>query len=168
MSPLPGCILALDFFFPPQPFSAAVFFWFTSVPQLWVCFRCVDCVFPLLVDFIVFFTFSRPRWHGGDVEAWAWISDGLLGSVLYSIYGRVYRYIYICKNVVLDIDIIWDVFVRILEVISSELQGGRRGGEDCLKNCIFEGKMKGETLAKFLLRIFCIFRPRRRGGRKCR
>ena len=83
------------FFFPPQPFSAAVFFWFTSVPQLWVCFRCVDCVFPLLVDFIVFFTFSRPRWHGGDVEAWASISDGLLGSVLYSIYGRVYRYIYI-------------------------------------------------------------------------
>ena len=48
-------------------------------------------------------------------------------------------------------------FFRILEVISSELQGGRGGGGDCLKNGTFEGKMKGETLAKFLRYIFVIF-----------
>ena len=63
-------------------------------------------------------------------------------------------YIYIA----LGIDIIWEVlFFRILEVISSELQGGRGGGGDCLKNGTFEGKMKGETLAKFLRYIFVIF-----------
>jgi len=57
----------------PQPFSAAVYFWFASVPQFWVCFRCVVCVFPLFVGLVVSFPlFSRPRWHGGDVEAWAW------------------------------------------------------------------------------------------------
>ena len=46
---------------------------------------------------------------------------------------------------------------RILEVTSSEFQGGRGGGGDCLKNGIFEGKMKGETLANFLRYIFVIF-----------
>ena len=59
--------------------------------------------------------------------------------------------------IALDIDIIWEVFFRILEVTSSELQGGRGGGGDCLKNGTFEGKMKGETLAKFLRYIFVIF-----------
>ena len=40
-------------------------------------------------------------------------------------------------------------FFRLLEVISSELQGARGGGGDCLKNGTFEGKMKGETFANF-------------------
>ena len=134
----------------PQRFSAGAFFSFRSVPQFWVCFRCVVCVFPLFVGFVVFFPlFSWPRWHGGDVEAWAW-------DLRWAAWERVILYIYI--YIALGIDIIWEVlFFRILEVISSELQGGRGGGGDCLKNGTFEGKMKGETLAKFLRYIFVIF-----------
>ena len=40
-------------------------------------------------------------------------------------------------------------FACILEVSSSELLA-RGGGGDCLKSGVFEGIMKGETLANFL------------------
>ena len=127
MSPLSCCILALGFF-PPQSFSTAVFrsrFLLVrvraSVLGLFpLCCLCFPAVCWLGCLFSTFFP-AQVAWRR---------RGGLgVGSQMGCLGVRDIIYIYILKKKALGIDIIWEVlFFRILEVTSSELQGGRGGG----------------------------------------
>ena len=104
----------------------------------------------LLASLFFFHFFPGP---GGMAATWRpgrGISDGLLlGSVWYFIYIYIYsiRYRYNLGS----------SFFPYLGSYFLWTSGWWGGGGDCLKNGTFEGKMKGETLAKFLRYIFVIF-----------